>query len=265
MEFDWRAGIERLPAVQTILRRRYDKQFATQGYGWFRGVFASFAQANQSAPANKPLGFDHDAYATEFESRLSRVFSFDYPPLFWLEKLLKPGMTLFDFGGHRGTHFYAYSHYLDFPQNFKWLVCDLPTVVASGQQLAERMKRSDIGFTTSFLDASGTSILLAAGSLQYVESPAFADSLAALSQRPQHLLLNKIPLYSGPRYVTLQNGGVAFHPQYVFNRTEFIESIVSVGYELIDQWEVPSHPGRIPFHPEASFPCHSGLYFKSCA
>jgi len=50
---------------------------------------------------------------------------------------------------------------------------------------------------------------------------------------------------------------------YVFNRREFIDSVCVVGYELIDSWAVPSHSGRIPFHPEASFPAHSGLYFRS--
>ena len=253
--------IETIPVLRILLEILYRKRFSGIAWGTFHGVYQNFEEANRAAPQTKPLGFNNAAYGQEFEDRLSRALSFDYPVMFWLGRLIEPGTKVFDYGGHRGTNFYAYSRYLKYPEGFKWVVCDLPEIVKAGEELARRENRNEISFTTSFSDASGAQILLAAGSLQYIEEPSFAASLAALPVRPYHLLLNKLPLYDGKQIVTLQNGGPAFHPQYVFNRKDFIDSVCSAGYELIDQWDVPSHPGRIPFHPEASFRSHTGLYF----
>jgi putative methyltransferase (TIGR04325 family) len=248
--------------MRPLLAWWYEKHFASDGYGCFRGVFSSFSEANRSAPRSKPLGFNHQAYALEFESRLTRVFAFDYPVLFWLVRLLEPGVQVFDYGGHRGTNFYAYARYLTYPADFHWTVCDLPEIVKAGEALARERNCNALSFTTEFDRAADAHILLAAGSIQYIESPRFNESLAALARRPVHLLLNKLPLHNTREFVTLQNGGPAFHPQYVFQRQPFIDSIVSLGYELVDSWEVPTHPGEIPFYPGASFRCHTGLYFR---
>jgi putative methyltransferase (TIGR04325 family) len=253
--------IKKLPGVRKLLEMRYEQSFVADGLGWFRGVYGSFGEANASAPAGKPLGFDNQAYAKEFEGRLTRVFSFDYPILLWLSRILQPNMRIFDFGGHRGTHFYSYAQYLSYPEGFQWMVYDLPEIVAAGKELAAERDAHNLSFTTSLADAKGADIFLAAGSLQYVESPSLPEMLAGLGDLPQYLLLNKLPLYNGKRYVTLQNGGAAFHPAHVFNRQEFIEPLIRLGYSLVDQWDVPSRSGRIPFHPEASFHSHSGLYF----
>jgi putative methyltransferase (TIGR04325 family) len=243
-----------------LLERLYEKRFA-KVYGCFRGVFTDFAEASRSAPRNKPLGFSNQDYAKEFAERRSQIFSFDYPILFWLTSILHGPMRLFDYGGHCGTHFYAYANYLTYPEGFSWTVCDLPEIVRAGREIATERQVTNLHFTDRFADADDADILLAAGSLQYIESPTFAASLAELRSLPKHLLLNKLPLHNTPTFATLQNGGVAFHPMYVFNRQEFVSSVCDVGYELADQWAVPSHSGRIPFYPEASFPAHSGLYF----
>ncbi len=249
--------------VRPLLERFYEKRFSGNGYGAFRGVFSSFEEASHSAPNNKPLGFGTQDYAEEFADRRSRIFSFDYPVMFWLAPLLQRPARLFDFGGHCGTHFYAYTQYIDYSPGMRWVVCDVPEIMQYGEKIAAEQGKKQLSFAKQFADADGADVLLAAGSLQYVESPTFAESLTSLKSRPKHLVLNKLPLYDGPTIVTLQNGGVAFHPMYIFNRKEFIGSICQLGYKLVDQWSVPSHPGRIPFHPEASFPAHSGLYFRA--
>jgi putative methyltransferase (TIGR04325 family) len=73
------------------------------------------------------------------------------------------------------------------------------------------------------------------------------------------VLVNRLPLYDGPRFVTLQNGGPVFYPQYVFNRDEFIASVGAAGYELVDSWDNMA-PAVVPFHAK-SFQ-HQGLYFR---
>lgn len=255
------ASLDSFLLFRPFLERIYERRFASNCTGCFRGVFDTFAEANRSAPLTKSLGFNSSECAREFQDRLTRVFSFDYPVLFWLARLVKEGASVFDYGGHAGTHFYAYSRYLDYPASLSWLVCDLPEITRVGEERARQSGRRQIEFTTRFEDGVRSHILIAAGSLQYIESPSLPELLSRSAVKPAHLLLNKVPLYHGEQFVTLQNGGVAFHPQYVFNKERFITGFTALGYHLKDTWDVETHPGRIPFHPEKSFRCHSGLYF----
>jgi putative methyltransferase (TIGR04325 family) len=247
--------------VRPILDRIHKVRFAHSVAPGFRGVFPDFESANRAAPKTKPLGFNCSEYAEEFKDRLEAIYSYDYPMLFWLERILRSNSFVFDFGGHIGVHFYAYPKYLSNRQS-RWVVCDLPAIIAKGEQIARERGASGLEFTTEFSAANRADILIAAGSIQYVEKPSFAALLKTLDAKPRHLLLNKLPLYDGRQFVTLQNGVVAFHPQYVFNKQEFIDSILGLGYELVDQWAVDSRRGRIPFHPNHSFAFHTGLYFK---
>jgi putative methyltransferase (TIGR04325 family) len=253
-------ALERTPVLRSLGEHLYERRFSGDLFGSFRGVFANFSQARQSAPSTKSVGFNSAACAQQFQERRHHVYSFDYPVLFWLRCLLRENPAIFDLGGHVGIQFYSYSRYLQYPADLRWKVCDLPEITKEGQTLAAAEGHTALSFTNHLEDADGADILLAAGSLQYVESPGFAELLSSLKRKPRHLLVNKVPLYDGDPFVTLQNGGSAFHPMYVFNRGEFIDSLASLGYRVIDTWDVVTHPGHIPFHPDRSFACHSGLY-----
>ena len=91
--------------------------------------------------------------------------------LFWLAPLLREGVRIFDFGGHVGMHFYAYSRYLEFPRRFDWMVCDLPEITRRGEDLARQRGVPGLSFTNRLEAADGCDILIGAGSLQYIESP----------------------------------------------------------------------------------------------
>jgi putative methyltransferase (TIGR04325 family) len=255
--------LQSIPIVKSILAVCYERIFATSGYGMFRGVYRDFQEATLAAPNTKKLGFDHEEFCTFYQDRLKRIFPEDYPVLFWLRPILGPGCRVFDFGGHRGHHFYAYSRFVSYPQDFCWTVCDVTVVVRAGRTLArEKGESGRLRFTIDFQEADGATIFLAAGSIHYVESPPLADALATLKILPRHLILNKLPLYGGRPYVSLQNGRVAFHPLHVYNREEFIASLGNLGYDLVDEWAVPTRHGRIPFHSEASFPSYTGIYLR---
>ena len=198
-----------------------------------------------------------------YDERHTTVFSYDYPVLFWLTSILAPDVRIFDFGGHVGVQFYGYQKYLTFPRGLRWRVCDVPAVVEQGRTLATSRGESErLTFTTSVSDADGFDVLIAAGSLQFVESPSFAQSLGQLRAPPPHLLLNKLPLGDGPAFVTLQNAGTAFVPQHVFERSAFIAGFTKLGYQLVNQWEDRVHSCQIPFHPDRSVPHYSGLYLR---
>jgi putative methyltransferase (TIGR04325 family) len=254
-----------LAPVRALQKRQYDRVFEGDSYGCFKGVYRSFAEAAEAAPGTKRFGFDLPEFgnADIFKERMTRIFAYDYPILFWLKSLLARGTTVFDVGGNVGIHFYAYARHLAYPPGLRWIVCDVPEVVAVGAEIATRNGAEDLAFTTTFADAAKADILLSAGTLQYVESPPFSVSLVGLTRRPAHLLLNKLPLYDGEPFVTLENGGVHFVAEHIFNRRTFIDSIESVGYRLVDAWEDPAHSCRIPFHPDRSVPFYSGLYFRA--
>ena len=126
--------------------------------------------------------------------------------------------------------------------------------------MAQERQRTELSFTTEFEHANGVDICIAAASPQLVEQP-FSQLLSRLSAKPKHLLINKVPLYDGPAFVTLQHLGPAVCPYHVFNKREFIDSITSLGYELVDSWPVAQLSCYIPFHPDKSVSSFSGLYF----
>jgi putative methyltransferase (TIGR04325 family) len=261
-------AIKRIPLTQKIYRdlkeKEYRKRFETDGFGSFWGVFETFEAAMQSAPETKTIGYDNLELAQRYKQVLeeqSGVASFDYPVLFWLNSLFGKECTrVFDFGGNVGTHYYSYSKYLIYPQDLKWLICEVPAIVQVGLEIAQSCTVQELDFTTRLEDADGSDIFVASGVIQYVNN--FAQSLSAIKQKPKHLLINRLPLHEGDQFVTLQNGGKVFYPQYVFNKTRFIDTLENMGYKLVDIWEDRVDACMIPFHPDHSVSVYSGLYLR---
>ena len=159
------------PVVGGQLRQKYDRVFAeNRDDNLFRGVFASFEEAERSAPRTLPLGYDHPGPAGMYVERTRKTYPTDYPVLFWLQKLLREGCTrVFDLGGHTGVSYYAYRSYLDYPATLRWQVQDVPAVVQQGRALAAEQDRDGyLSFSARFEDAEGFDILTAQGSLQYL-------------------------------------------------------------------------------------------------
>jgi len=265
--------IKQIPFTQQVYKifaeRQYKHRFATNGYGCFWGVFETFEQAIQAAPKTKSIGYDNAELAQEYQNMLEScnwentrrtIAAYDYPILFWLGSLLNQGISkIFDFGGNVGIHFYSYEKYLQYPENLQWMVCDVPEISKVGKQLADKRSAHNLLFTSNFNDVINKDIFLASGSVQYVEN--LADKISQ-ANKPKYLLINRLPLYNGKEFVTLQNGGKVFYPQYVFNKTKFIEGITDIGYQLIDIWNSKDDACVIPFHSKNSVPFYSGLYFQ---
>jgi putative methyltransferase (TIGR04325 family) len=265
--------LKQLPIVQSIYRRvkeaRYKRKFETDGYGTFWGIYETFDRAIQAAPQTKPIGYNHAVLANEYQEMLEQenwensgriIASYDYPVLFWLQSIFAEGYkSIFDFGGNVGIHFYVYSRYLTYPDDLQWMVCDYPEIINVGQKLAEKYGASSIGFTRDFKLGKEYDIFFASGSIQYIEN---LFSKFDYTARPKHILINRLPLYDGEQFVTLQNGGRVFYPQFILNRAEFISAATDFGYELIDTWDDRNGSCIIPFYPEKSVYSYSGLYFK---
>lgn len=246
-------------------RRRYDRLFesATDMALW-RGAYASFAEAAAAAPRTRPLGYDNPAPAQMYRGAyLERVFPRDYPVLFWLRRLMAAGASdVFDFGGHVGTKFYAYRRYLEHPLGLRWTVYDVPAVRQAGAALAaQRGDAQALRFADSPAAASGCDVLLAIGSLQYVETT-LGSLLRDLPQRPAHVLVNEFTAYPGRSVVTLQSVGTAFCPYKFVNRDEFVQDVLAAGYALVDSWSNPEKSCRVPFEPGLVIEAQQGFYFR---
>jgi putative methyltransferase (TIGR04325 family) len=265
-----RNKIEKTPLLNKVYKYLLQNKFQTDGYGNFWGVYQTFQEAIQTAPKTKNVGYNNPDLAHEYQQMLleenwensGRVIAqHDYPILFWLNSIFEQYEihSIFDFGGNVGVHFYSYKKYLKYPSQLKWKVCEVPEIAAVGAEIAVQQKINNLYFTSDFKDVDGQDIFIGSGSIQYIES---LFQILSVSRKPRHLLINRLPLYNGSKFVTLQNGGQVFYPQYVFNKNSFIQELENIEYELIDIWENPGDSCIIPFHLDKAVNHYSGLYFR---
>jgi len=250
-------------ALTKYLYLRYHERRFTSASGFdrrFRGVYADFASAAAAAPRTKPLGYDNEATAGLLTEERHRIHDSDFPILFWLSRLLREDSRVFDLGGNVGISFYAYRPYLPLPQGCQWLVYDVPAVVRAGQAILATDPAPQLSFTSSYDALQGAEILLAAGSLQFVEEP--LHFLRSTTPLPGHVLLNKMPIYEQPSAVTIQATGSSYCPYHLFNRRELLNAFAARGYELVHSWQNPSLGCNIPMFPKHSIEAYSGFYLR---
>jgi putative methyltransferase (TIGR04325 family) len=142
----------------------------------------------------------------------------------------------------------------------RWLVQDVPAIVKVGAELARERPSEGLAFTSDVADARGCTILLAAGSLQYVDET-LTQLLARIGSKPQHLILNKMPVYDGEGFVTVQSTGRAFHAYRIYNRAELLAEVTGLGYRLVDDWSNREQHCEIPFTRGRDIDAYSGYYF----
>lgn len=233
----------------------------------YLGVFKTFDEALKGLPKKF-----NPAYNDLFESSLFKEVELgekpqekfndqDYPVIFWLRSILNNEFTLLDFGGNLGLAYYSYRKYLDYPDNFQWIVVDLPDSVKAGKELAKKIDNSEkLSFTSELKEVKNPDILLTCGALQYIEK-SLAKILDESNFNPQYIIVQRVPFYEGEEYITLQNLGSSAVPYKIQNRTQFIKEICALGYELIDSWK-NNRTCFIPFHPECFVEGYHGFYFR---
>ncbi|HJW56724.1 MAG TPA: TIGR04325 family methyltransferase [Burkholderiaceae bacterium] len=259
--------LERLPEAtpfRPLLERRYEKEFAeNRSANLFRGIFSSFAEAQASIPVKRSAGYNNSTAASLYLDRAQRVFPSDYPVMFWLDKLIAPSRCrILDLGGHVGVSYYAYRNYLDYPEQLRWIVHDVPAVMERGKKIAkEKDNAKQLGFCDRFEDCGSPDILFSIGTLQYLPDT-LPERLATLERLPQHLLLSLLPIHMSESFYTLQSIGPSYCPYRIFARDGFIQGFESLGYSLVDWWECPEKNCIIPFHPRRSLDRYFGFLFS---
>ena len=90
-----------------------------------------------AAPAGKQVGYNGEATTTRRAHEWRYIFPSDYPVLFWLSRLIPGAELLFDLGGDVGSRYLVFRKYLTYPDNFTWLVNDIPSIVTLGGTVAQ--------------------------------------------------------------------------------------------------------------------------------
>jgi putative methyltransferase (TIGR04325 family) len=251
-----------IPQVRAALNRRYKREFdvASGCVRIFHGIYPDFPAAQSDIPVGRLQGHDSEVAALRLADARHRIFPFDYPIMFWLEKLLPTCRLLFDLGGGVGISYFGYRRFLKYPPGMRWLVNELPAPAALGVRIARQEEAEALGFTTSLEELPGADILLAAGSLQLIDQP--FEHLRSVVRLPRHILINKVPAGTTVAAVTLHNMGPALCPYHLFNRSQFMTGFEALGYELVDEWATPDLSARIPYFPEYSIRAYTGFYWR---
>lgn len=255
----WVRASRPVRAVRDALRWQEFRVAENRNLFW--GVFPTFADAERFAPATKPLGYDNPDSAAMYRSLLTRVEPNEYAVLHWLRAAVRPGSTVFDFGGHVGVKYYALRTLEGLPPDLRWMVYDVPAVLEAGRRLATRRGATELTFTERFEDASGVDAFLALGALQYVEIP-LAARLAQLEALPRTVIISSTPMVEGPRYVTLQNIGTAFCPYLIEDARAFIAAMEGLGYVLLQRWTNPEKHCDILDQPAKSVDGYTAMTFE---
>lgn len=249
-----------MPVVGPVLALDYDRTFNTCPQNRFRGVYRSFAEAEAKIPPGQRVGYDHAELAGLYRTRMVKACESDYAVLFWLKGLIDARTVVFDLGGHVGVSYHGWKKYLDYPPGLTWLVQDVPAITKVGEELARERGAPGLRFTNDFAAARGCTVFLAAGSLQYIDL-SLPAILATAGPLPRHLIVNKLPLYDGETFVTVQSTGRAFHAYRIQNRTEFVAQMTGLGYRVVDDWQNREQHCEIPFTQGRDIEAYSGYYF----
>jgi putative methyltransferase (TIGR04325 family) len=229
--------------------------------GLFTGVYDSYAAAHRDIPPSRHQGWDNEQSASLWLNHIDHMQPSAYAPFFWLSGLLQEGTTIIDFGGSIGLSYYSYVKRRKLPSRARWIVVEVPHLVAAGEKIAERENATQLEFVNDLSSTPPVDILFSAGTLQYIDDSG-PGLLEKLPSAPAHILLNKLPLTKAPAYWTLQNFGPAISPYKIYNEGEFLGYFESAGYVLRDRWAVPELSCDVPFHPQLFVPQFSGLYFQ---
>lgn len=255
--------IKNIGFVKKLRKKRFEKHFSLdKGVNYFRGVYPNFSDALASAPKTKPTGYDNDFSAKMYKERIGKVYSTDFPVLYWLKALEGNYSNVFDFGGHIGLHYYSYQNYLDFNKIKSWTVCDVKAVCDEGSKYSkENDKECKLSFTTDIENAKGKDIFLAKGSLQYIDWE-IAERIKNFETLPKYVLINTIPTHKKFKTITLNSIGTSYCPYYIRKEDDFISQFLSIGYKLKDTWQHDDKACKIAFEPERSLNYYMGYLFE---
>jgi putative methyltransferase (TIGR04325 family) len=254
----------RAPIVRDLRRAASDRRFESNTKSnLFRGIFSSYAAAQASAPATRPVGYDNPESADLYLKRLN-IDEYDYPSMFWIARSLEQGMRrIADIGGSVGIKYFAFGKFIDYPPDILWRVIDVPAVVARGAEFAAANGGGRwLQFSDKLTDAEGMDLFFVSGALQYLPE-SLAEMLDRISRRPARIVINTTPIHRSHSFFTLNSIGTAFCPYRVERHDDFVEALVQRGYRLRDEWLNIGKRMQIAFEPDYSLTNYTGFCFDA--
>lgn len=227
----------------------------------FSGAYKNRKSAESAVPANLTTGYDNDNVVMLNYQLMCEVAPWDYPVMFCLQKILPESKTLIDGGGHLGTKYRAWQNHLPLNDSLQWTVLDVPAVVEVGKQKADEEKLSNLHFITDLHDTETPDIFLGSGLLQYLDI-SITSLFNQLPSRPKHVIFNKVAVWDKPDIYTLENFYSGLVPYRIRNMNELTSELIMLGYEIVDEWNIPSLTHSIPTHPELGVFENKGYFLK---
>lgn len=255
-----RVTLESLPVIGDVFHRYYI--YPRRGVAC-RGVFATYAEAENTILKSGQSNYDLCNIERSVEDEASRQFTAeyeDYPVLFWLRDLIRPGLHIADLGGSTGGTYYGFADALDLGDDVRWTVAELPAAVERGRKVAELRGKPQLGFTTKLGSDGSPDILLTMGAIQYMPQR-LPEILSQLETLPEHVIVHKVPVTEGAAFWTIQGLTITEVPYFIHNRAELVSGIEALGYELVDTCDTLRNI-RIPFEQEHDVAHYSGFFFR---
>ncbi len=258
----------------SFLRSIYRYFFFKKLYGSHKGYFESFDEAERkikkksgwagretSQKFSEAFIIERDLakqnkhiYHVKKQINGGYLFIWDYPVIFWLNKIFEQKFDtydLHDFGGNVGNHFYNYSKYINIENNIKnWRVIELPNMIDAGKILKDLLNpRPTLSFDSlENSHSEGCQVFLASSSLQYFKGDWIDKILLNYDNLPDFVIINRTPFSEEDHSIfTIQNGGTATYVNRIIPFKE-LDRLETLGYKLVDDWFDPLDTCIIPFN-----------------
>jgi putative methyltransferase (TIGR04325 family) len=226
-----------------------------------KGAYPTVDAAIASQSSRQMVGHNHKQIVPVDSAAMSTLLSWDYPVLFWLDRLMPGTKRIIDAGGHVGVKYRAWRKILNLAPDYEWIVLDLPAMVEEGRARAAAEDLAALRFESDAARLPPADLFLASGLLQYYPND-LSVLLKQLPTLPRHVIVNKVSVRDGPAFVTLQRVGPSRAPYQIRNREQFIADVLELGYEVVDQWDIPSLAHVVLTHPELGRSSSLGFYFR---
>lgn len=232
----------------------------------YRGRFDSCAAAKAAVQENTTSEYDiinknKSGKVEEGREELDIWFeNHDYPYLFWVNQLTQTNSALVDLGGSLGHFYYSTQKHVQYPDDFKWYIAELPEAVKLGTDIAKERNDERLAFVDSanMSELPAVPIFMTAGTIQYME-PDLVEMLESLKALPEHVIVHKLPATENESYWTLQNLQVCEVPYRVYARCEVLAGLRKLGYEVKAEWYY-ERDLEVPFHLDAKVDRYIGFY-----
>lgn len=250
-------------AIEGMSRYRTTKAAMDRILG-YRHTFDTLDEAECAVKSFSRGGHENLQYAMYHLKINEHPRPSDYAALFYLLLNIDNIKTVFDLGGNVGNLYYCYNECINFAEGLQWKIYDLDANITLGRKIALDRMATKLSFTSNWLDASGSDLVIASGSMHYFDTP-LPYMIGQLSSLPKTILINRTPLTDGPTFSIIQDAGHSRVACKIYNKNEIVDGFCKEGYTLTNEWDAAEHHLNVIDRPSRAINSYSGLLFERTA